>query len=88
MDVAFKYTFGLHCKKIQVCVGPTQQETRLEGMDWLQLHWEHMAFLPLRHLFFVRGLVFDYLAINYELLKVSCDVDILLRAHVRKPPHY
>lgn len=54
----------------------------MDGMNWLQLHWEHMAFLPLRVMLHMRDIVFDYLAMNSELLKVSCDVDVLLRAHV------
>ncbi|BDA44359.1 probable inactive ubiquitin carboxyl-terminal hydrolase 54 at C-terminar half [Coccomyxa sp. Obi] len=57
------------------------KEPSLDGMDWLQLHWEHMAFLPWERVLFVRDIVFDSLAMNSELLKVSSDVDILLRAH-------
>ncbi len=58
------------------------QEKSLDGMNWLQLHWEHMAFVPLENLLTLRGIVLDSLALNSELLKVSCDVNILLRAHV------
>ena len=57
-----------------------------EGVNWLQLHWEHMAFLPVNKLAALRDKVLEVLVLNCDALKATTDALALQRDNVRSSP--
>ncbi len=81
---------GFHAPVRVYLIGPVTSraltwlwgEWQEEGVNWLQLHWEHLAFLSEKKLAIVRDTVLQALALHCHVLKATSEAAALQRAYV------